>query len=527
VGDLPLTAALDGIQRLVECGLVRVLPASELSAPETRYAPYAFVRERLLESPSPRAPERHARHFAAMGHRDHLQACSTRRDLRVGLRLAGPELRAVLRRGADPADVWSCGAALVWHAAREGPVAEGLALVQRIEPLAATDEHRVWLALHHGVLLKFAADNARALQVTEAVLGLASLRTASDPGDLTDLRSLRSALIEEGGDLQAARAELEAAAPFAAQGGPAHGRYLHRLGALEQDPTIAEALLLEATRVSARWGDLANESASYSILGHFSHLAGNWSKAGVYFERALALLGPDPTLTRNRSVALMYAGMLEARRGDETRARALLDEAARLQRVVGNTESLRLTRIEISRIDRAAGRVDAAIAALREVLAELPRRASWKTSFAYLCLAEAELVGMHFGRARQSAETALEQARRGGWRFNIVGALDVLAVLDAYDGAFELARARLDESGQIIDQPVERVRVAAFRALVEALAGDPDAASLLQPAYALAATLEMTDGSTELAWVRFAEQAQAQAQAQSRRGPSLRAVDER
>jgi DNA-binding winged helix-turn-helix (wHTH) protein/tetratricopeptide (TPR) repeat protein len=494
VADLAPAAVLDGLQRLVEFGLVKVIPADELGADETRYTPYTFVRELLRRRLPPGAPAwaRHARYFAAMGSPEHLEACGLDPRLRTTLRLAVPELRAAQARTEV---ALGCGWALLWHMGREGPLGEGLALSQRLQTLGEGDQHQVRWAHARGALLKYTGDYAGTLQVTEEAVHL-----ASDPRDIVALRTMRSACRGGLGDHEGALHEIQQAAPHAERSGLWYGRYLYHAAARAPDP---EAALLEAARTLSASGDVLGEASCYGVLASKELYEASWAAADVHLERSLMLLASDPSLVHARSVTLTTAGMLEARRGDVALAQARLEEAARLQRLMGNHETLSLTRIEQARLQRAAGLAGPALEGLRALLAELgthPARAR-----AYLAMAETELVSGHLGRAHQAADHALTDARATGWTVTAAEALGVLAVLDAHQGELGTARARLQQSLELGDFPVCKVRFSALQAWVEALAGNPDAATFLRPAYALAARLEMVDGSTELAWVRLVE----------------------
>jgi tetratricopeptide (TPR) repeat protein len=281
--------------------------------------------------------------------------------------------------------------------------------------------------------------------VTESASGL-----EGDPSDVVALHTVRSIGLDQVGRPDDALAELRAAEPWAARSRLAHAHYLQRVALRRATLEECEAGLLEAARVAAEQGDTLGEAVSYSLLGHVFMMQGHWSRSSSWFRRSMELFGQDPLTARNRSVVLTFAGMLEARRGDVERASTLLEEAEGLQRLVGNRETLELTRIELAKLEAASGRPERAIVALRKLLAEIRTRPGRNAAMAHLALAEAELLTGAESDARQSAENALECARAGSYRENTTAeVLHVLAVSEALLGRPERAREHLREAREL------------------------------------------------------------------------------
>ncbi|MEQ1507861.1 MAG: hypothetical protein ABMB14_36875, partial [Myxococcota bacterium] len=492
-------ATLAGIQSLVECGLVRVFAAEHLGAPETRYAPYTFVRQRRRLSLRSDAPQfaRHAAYYAAIGSRDGLVAVRLRPASRAALRLAAPELLAALARDGDPAHAVGCALAWMTLAMRQGPVAEAVALAERIGP-QVPDADRARFGQIFAGLVKMYGDYRRGIAITDA-----ALPHATDPVDLVGLRVTRFILFANLGDRAQRTAELEAAAPFADRSGVERPRYLVHAAYLRATRPEELRDWDEAARVAAQLGDREYEAIASCSIGRSLMYLCDWARAEEYFDRTFAACEADPGLGRVHATALAYHGALAARRGDLVRAVASFTAAVQRSDRIGSREVGTFSGIELALIRCARGELSEALAELRGVLAQCAPSDEVRRAMARGVVAEVHWMAGRDDEARSAAEQAFAALPSGHEPGTRLRASEVLAWLDAEAGAVERARERLAAvAGELA--PIDHPRHTATRAAIEALAGRPaEARALLDDAVA-AALRDLLVGSVELPRLRRA-----------------------
>ncbi|MEQ1503800.1 MAG: winged helix-turn-helix domain-containing protein [Myxococcota bacterium] len=499
VAGIDAGSALHHVDALVAHALIRVVG-------EGSYAPYAVVREWVRRAGAdPEALRRHAAWFGRLGERAPLERGRFDAALRRRLVAADADLRAVLARRdtTDPAQVARCAAALVWRAAREGPIGDGLAVVQALDDLPCEPRIRVALAIGEAVLGQLGG----ALEPSLAALDR-GIAIAADPPDVVQLRTTAAITRRLLGDVAGTERELAAAAPYAADAGIHQALWLQTRANYATSFAEAEPLLIRAAGIARRYGDRLTEGASYALAAHLSEGTLAWDHLRGLYRRALDVFGADELAARHRGAAFMMFARTERRAGALDAAERLLEEAITLCDRVGRLDTLYTAQIEQARVWLARGWDDDAYDLVAPIAIHTIVRPERNVAHAHLVLGLlAEARGDRVV-ARRAAEAALDHGVAGRWWDVETGAHELLAVLD--DDA-TAARAHVDAAhatetaagGPWADAVVRRW---AIRCLVETTIGDVGAAR-----DALAAAIGGLDGlgvspeADVVRWIRRAE----------------------
>lgn len=394
---------------LLDKSLLQRVDGAADAAP--RFGLHPLLQQWMLDRDDARtadARDRHARHFLGWlaglppGHRP-----AARRAMLARARAEHENLRAAWQQAVHRGDAARLAAATlplmaVWLEA--GAVADGVALLDAAEPLLAGSHDRAVLDGARAVLL-FPLARYREVET----LSRRALQAARRRGDTLlrrgALSTLGSALLALGHGA-AARRCIEQALALARQSGdrPAEAHFLWKLSMHDYaDGHIdrAEAEVIESIALHEQLGEVP--LGLRNNLATMRHLRGDFAGARLQYEPALAQAAARRDIAR-RHLEFNLA-LLSMDEGDVAQARARLAPLMLELRDGVQAELLAMGWLLQSRLELAAGRADAALAAVQSAGADAIQRESLPM------MASTLLHGALWRHARGDADGALHWAR--------------------------------------------------------------------------------------------------------------------
>lgn len=316
-------------------------------------------------------------------------------------------------------------------------------------------------------------DGAEARALLEQVIGRA--RSSGDPGRLASALVNLATVRRRSGEVEAAVDNLREALHVASVNGDDYvaafaEQNLGNLALAAGDVAAARAHHAEALRRRRSIGHEPGIVTSLTILAETETVAGHADVARRLLEEALALSARHDDVA-TRAVCLRHLGTLALLEGDHAAARGSIEEALRLDRVLGDPYRLGQDLCALGDVARDAGRWEDARARYVEALESYARSAAAdgigaaETRLGSLALREGNLTraagwylrahgslsgdpAVHGATAGLAAVCAA--AGRADWCAVLAAATDpAVAAIDpdpVVDGWIALARAELGES---------------------------------------------------------------------------------
>jgi tetratricopeptide (TPR) repeat protein len=365
------------------------------------------------------------------------QALSVLEEAAETLRLVG-DLKAVARVVARIGNVHVAIGTLAEGVARLRPLLEQLAARGPSHGLAALSHAQASLLFMHGQFREALSAALQAAEVARALGDVSLLAEAEVAHGWTlglmgrDDEALP--VLQEAGKLADAVGNLECcgtALTYAAL-------ILEQMGEFE----TARLYTARALIVGERLANPHLVADALIRLAAQAFFAGTWTQARAYIERVEAL--PDRTPWHD-SAPLLELGRLELAEGAWKQAAAHLEECSGIARHLGVRIQDRVAESLLAERDVLEGRPAVAVARLLPQLDRVGLEERVVTIFVLPTLAWAYLELGETDQAARTIEGAIRRAREARYRFGLVGALRVQAIIAVRQDDPDLAERALEE----------------------------------------------------------------------------------